>query len=405
MSWKLRDYLEQVRDAIEYKEGATLASLLSITSADNRQRIAQAFRANPRLNVNSEVSFLAPPWNDILANLVKAAQAYDNNHFAEAYGCLVTTFLGFLHDFRNSETPWNMRAVHMLSKDMKILAEKADQELGLEGSEEGKQYDVGRRLNGAFPAFGSKVKRPGMLFIVNLLFRIYFRLNTIKLCRNLINVIEPRAPAVGTDFSTFPAGERVTYCFYTGRLAVFDDDFVRANQQLSFAFEHCHRNHARNQRRILKYLIPVKLTLGSLPNLDLVRRHNLTEYEDFVVAVRTGNIQLFERALETNEVRFLKSGVYLTLERLRAYVYRTLIKRIASIQAQRQPDTWHQMKLSLIRTALKSLGDEMDDDEVECLLANLIYRGAIKGYLHHRNKIMVLGKTGAFPKLSTLSPS
>lgn len=62
--------------------------------------------------------------------------------------------------------------------------------------------------------------------------------------------------------------------------------------------------------------------------------------------------------------RFLKSGVYLTLERLRAYVYRTLIKRIAAIQAQRQPDTWHQMKLSLIRTALKSLGDEMDDDEV-----------------------------------------
>lgn len=49
MSWKLRDYLEQVRDAIEYKEGATLASLLSITAADNRQRIAQAFRANPRV--------------------------------------------------------------------------------------------------------------------------------------------------------------------------------------------------------------------------------------------------------------------------------------------------------------------------------------------------------------------
>ncbi len=45
-----------------------------------------------QLNVNSEVSFLSPPWNDALANLVKAAQAYDNSHFAEAYGCLVTTF-------------------------------------------------------------------------------------------------------------------------------------------------------------------------------------------------------------------------------------------------------------------------------------------------------------------------
>jgi hypothetical protein len=36
-------------DAIENKEGATLASLLSVTAPDNRQRIAQAFRANPRV--------------------------------------------------------------------------------------------------------------------------------------------------------------------------------------------------------------------------------------------------------------------------------------------------------------------------------------------------------------------
>lgn len=66
---------------------------------------------------------------------------------------------------------------------------------------------------------------------------------------------------------------------------------------------------------------------------------------------------------------FLKSGVYLTLERLRAYVYRTMIKRIASIQEKRQPDTWHQMRLSLVRTALKWLGDEMDDDEVRLLFS------------------------------------
>jgi hypothetical protein len=52
---------------------------------------------------------------------------------------------------------------------------------------------------------------------------------------------------------------------------------MQANEQLSFAFEHCHRSHVRNQRRILKYLIPVKLTLGSLPSLELVRRHGLTE--------------------------------------------------------------------------------------------------------------------------------
>lgn len=41
-------------DAIENKEGATLASLLCVTASDNRQRISQAFRANPRVSLPAD---------------------------------------------------------------------------------------------------------------------------------------------------------------------------------------------------------------------------------------------------------------------------------------------------------------------------------------------------------------
>ena len=52
---------------------------------------------------------------------------------------------------------------------------------------------------------------------------MYFRLNTIRLSAALVNVVEgPRA----LPFELFPASARVTYKYYTGRIAVFDENFV-----------------------------------------------------------------------------------------------------------------------------------------------------------------------------------
>lgn len=38
-------------------------------------------------------------------------------------------------------------------------------------------------------------------------------------------------------------------------------------------------------------------------------------------------------------------------------------------------------------------------DEIECLLANAIYNGLIKGYLAHQHRVLVLSKNQAFPSL------
>ena len=42
----------------------------------------------------------------------------------------------------------------------------------------------------------------------------------------------------------------------------------------------------------------------------------------------------------------------------------------------------------------------MDMDEVECLVANLIFRGYVKGYLSHKLHVAVLSKKDAFPPMS-----
>lgn len=54
--------------------------------------------------------------------------------------------------------------------------------------------------------------------------------------------------------------------------------------------------------------------------------------------------------------------------------------------------------------AIRWLGiEDMDEDELECILANLIVEKKIKGYLSHMHKKLVISKQNPFPALSTIS--
>ena len=57
----------------------------------------------------------------------------------------------------------------------------------------------------------------------------------------------------------------VTYRYYVGRLNTFEDHYEDAETNLDFALIHCHKNAIQNKRRILNYLLPVKLLRGRLP--------------------------------------------------------------------------------------------------------------------------------------------
>ncbi|KAL8229748.1 hypothetical protein R6Q57_014648 [Mikania cordata] len=118
---------------------------------------------------------------------------------------------------------------------------------------------------------------------------------------------------------------------------------------------------------ILKYLIPVKLSIGILPKESLLEKYNLVEYSDIVLAMKRGDLRLLRHALEEHEDRFLRSGVYLVLEKLELQVYQRLVKKIYIIQKQKDPSKAHRIKLEMIVKALKWLEMEMDLDEVMLL--------------------------------------
>ncbi|KAF7143073.1 hypothetical protein RHSIM_Rhsim05G0022000 [Rhododendron simsii] len=304
----------------------------------------------------------------------------------------------FLQEFRNWESAWALDALYVIAYEIRVLAERADRELALMGKIPEKLKGAGSFLMKVFGVLAGKgPKRVGALYVTCQLFKIYFKLGTVHLCRSVIRSIET---ARIFDFEEFPVRDKVTYMYYTGRLEVFNENFPAADHKLSYALTYCNPHREANIRMILKYLIPVKLSIGILPMISLLEKYNLVEYSNVVQAMRRGDLRLLRQALQEHEDQFLRSGVYLVLEKLELQVYQRLIKKIYIIQKQKDPSKAHQIKLEVIVKALKWLEMDMDVDEVECIMSILIYKNLMKGYFAHKSKVVVLSKQDPFPKLN-----
>ncbi|KAK3749944.1 hypothetical protein QZH41_013850, partial [Actinostola sp. cb2023] len=259
-------------------------------------------------------------------------------------------------------------------------------------------------------------KKWGMLALVIQLFKIYFKINKLHLCKPLIRAIES-APIK----EQFKIGHLVAYRFFVGRKYMFDGDYKSAheiiaqpirmlgyhtimaprhklypNEYLTFAFEHCHQSSPKNKRAVLIYLIPVKMLLGFMPSLGVLQKYKLAQFIDIVKSVRTGNLLLFNETLEKQQTFFIQCGIYLILEKLKIITYRNLFKKVSLLLKT------HQLPLDAYVTALQSMQvEDIDIIEIQCIVANLIYMGYIKGYISHQHQKLVVSKQNAFPALST----
>lgn len=214
---------------------------------------------------------------------------------------------------------------------------------------------------------------------VNVLFRMYFSLNQLRQCKFLTGAVEsgafppleppppsaqppppPSGPGSFRGFTGFPMSQLVTYRYYTGLLALYDEDYSRgewalvhgtrarfgrsgtssrglpcvrflpapsqtspsdhltrpsaplpstaANVCLTYALEHCQASYTHNRRRILEALVPVRLLLGQLPSPALLAAHGLQRYAGIAEGVRTGNLSAFGAALAEHREVFIASG-------------------------------------------------------------------------------------------------
>jgi COP9 signalosome complex subunit 12 len=98
-------------------------------------------------------------------------------------------------------------------------------------------------------------------------------------------------------------------------------------------------------------------------------------------AIRKGDLRAFDQALQDGEDEFIKRRIYLTLERGRDIALRNLLRRVfiaggfEEVKDGAAPVRRTRIPVAEFTAAIKiSSGEDIDADEVECLMANMIYK-------------------------------
>ncbi|KAM4795089.1 PCI domain-containing protein 2 [Rhinophrynus dorsalis] len=393
----INQYLQQVQEAIDSKHGFDCADLVSFR---------HPHVANVTLQLSSPEEkcqqVLEPPYDEMFAAHLRCTYAVSNHDFIEAYKYQTVSITSFLKTFQaHKEENWALPIMYAITLDLRIFANNADQQLVKKGK--GKVGDMLEKaaelLMSCFRVCASDTraafddsKKWGMLFLVNQLFKIYFKINKLHLCKPLIRAID------SSNFKDeYTMAQRVTYKYYVGRKSMFDSDFKKAEEYLSFAFENCHRTSQKNKRMILIYLLPVKMLLGHMPKIQLLKKYDLMQFAEVTKSVSEGNLLLLTEALTKHESFFIRCGIFLILEKLKIITYRNLFKKVYLLLKT------HQLSLDAFLVALKFMQvEDVDIDEVQCIIANLIYMGHIKGYISHQHQKLVVSKQNPFPPLSTV---
>jgi hypothetical protein len=235
-------------------------------------------------------------------------------------------------------------------------------------------------------------KRRIVLALTNVLFKIYFALNSLSLCTKLIDIIEgPACNGLMQQVELLPVCDVVMYKYYNGRLMMFEDKYENARIFLRMALKNCPTSFVKNRQRILASLIPVEMCLGVFPTEAVARLYGFGEMVELSFATRRGDLRTFDAIMDNHQISFIKVGIYLVLEQVRTIAIRNFFKRVCFVIDSTR------VSLETIEVAHKYLDPSTNLDLIECLLANLIFQGKVKGYMSHQKRMLILSKVEPFP--------
>jgi hypothetical protein len=237
----------------------------------------------------------------------------------------------------------------------------------------------------------------GVPVVVNSLFRLFFVMNSLKHVKTTIRCMKDYE----SKLNVFQLSDTVTYKYYCGRYRLLEENYLAAKADLEFAFKSCHNQHRANQLAILRSLIPLKILNGEYPKPSFFKQYNLPILREICQAISNGNIKAFTDALETHEQMLIDCGIFLVVDKLESVVWRRFLEIVHKTQKAftKRPTV---LKLELISIGLERLGVDIDPVEVECILAKLIFIGYVKGYIAHKNALVLSAKI-PFPPLNLRS--
>lgn len=406
-----------VKRAINTNNSSELSRLLSIDCAHRPSFI----RLMHQYDGNKDMS-LEAAWVPIVEHHMRAVRFIHESNLQEAFNEKADSSNELAKILQSQkETNWCIGFMNKHSVDLRRLAIKADADADIKRAAElarakggdsvpkstirliKKDENMERACECLMQLFRvcatdtrstlANSKRVGMICIINQLFKIYFRINKLHLCKPLIRALDN-----ANIFDQCTLAQKVTYNYYLGVKTLFDLRISEAERLLDFVFANCHPESRKNLRLTLIFLIPIKMLLGHMPARQLLEKYNLCQFDDIKKAVITGRIGDLDTAIERHSDFLWRYGIYLIIERLRPIALRNLFKKVHKCANSHLVDT--SMILNAVR--LVQPDEDIKMEEVHCMLANLIYDGKVKGYLSIGHQKLVLSKANPFPPIAEL---
>jgi len=415
-------FLRKAKDCIQKCNGKQAAAFLKLgdkvpSHVTNVVLKAALNTHRVQMHVNN---LLSGKWAEIVSSHIISKAYYNNGKPGEAFkwakkageACEeIMAKSASSYDEEGIPPNWYLPIVDCVLNNLRKIAYDSDKEtkatMGMimptaGGKNQREAYDLIRAFlnlcNQKEKAVGARSKKMGTLFIVNHLFKLAIRINLLRGTALFIRSVDnPHFPS----FDLFAKSQTVTYNYYKGRLNMMEENYTEAETCLDYALKHCHKGSVGNKTRVLQFLIPLKLLKNQAPHKDLFSKYPLQQYEDIVLAIKTGNLRLYNELLRKYEDFFVSKGIYLLMVRLKRYVYCNLVRKVFKLNEKYKSSKPQQISLKVFRAAFKFHGVEVSEDnfdEIECIIANLIHEKFVKGYLAHGRALVLSTKSDKFPK-------
>jgi len=269
----------------------------TISQPPDPSKFAELHQAVSKISSSSDL--ITSDWKSLLQH---TSSLRKRKSFSEAFDIQRKIHSLFNATFSSSSGNWLVPTLHVVCRNTFHLACKADgdttetnKELAVTSLQESFSRTINDRTkyNPNDPFSTTASKKCGVLAIVNILLKAYFRLNKLRLCKNLLNPVELHSLHKNSGMV-----QRIIYNYYIGRLHLFEDNFERAEECLDFCM--ANESNPNNKRRILNFLVPVKLLRGRLPSRKLLEKYSMQSYMSLISGVKIGNLSEFSNALESN---------------------------------------------------------------------------------------------------------
>jgi hypothetical protein len=245
-------------------------------------------------------------------------------------------------------------------------------------------------------------RKVSLLSIFGVLMPIFVFLDNWRLAGTIVRALDNINLGDGSNFGS--KADRVKYEYWKGRHEISQGEAQSADRHFSNAMQLCYHtsNDSHNLSLIYNYRSLLRLYLYRKLPRDYQNRLS-GPFRGIIATISKGDINGFRKVVKEHQNYLLKQHLYyFVVAKLSHLLPRQLTRKVWLVTSGES-----RIPLSLILSAQAIINrinkaeieamDCLDLEELECLLANSIFEGQIKGYISHEKSTLVLSKKNPFP--------